>query len=218
MRKSARSPLTCALLLALWAIAGARTASADVITFRLDLNVRSVDVNPGDVFDPYVAEHFPLADDLSLLVSWDTDAAAGPGGEFQGALTGVTLEREDYTSNRRAAPAWNYLATRPGDSFGGFADLAPRPGEPMLPFEAYYFEFWTEFAFGTLQPGALPTMLPAEPLRGEFLVALGSGYYENPHFVTGDIQSITAVPEPGTLLVFGTGLVAWGVARIRRRR
>jgi PEP-CTERM motif len=211
-----------ALCAAVLMLSAAGRASADVITFRFDLTVTSLTVNPGDVIHPFMQSNFAPGQDLEMLVSWDDATPGTPFGtsmQFQGAITDVRFQTETYASQRQAFDYNFMFSPADGSSIYAYADLFDVPGEPMLPFEPYYFEVLAQFGPGALPPHTIPNALPSTPLDGYAFIAFGTDYYENPQFVNASIGSIKSVPEPGTLTLMALGVLgsALTLSRYRRR-
>jgi hypothetical protein len=158
---------------------------------------------------------------VTILFEATDLAAPGPGGgdlwHYTYHVTGFTPQAHvafeilfdptfysDLQDPPPAVPDWDILTLQPDPNLpapGRYSALALRDGASLT--GPFAIEFVWLGVPGTT-PGAQPFELNAFDAQGNFLNTLGSGRTQ-----------ATAVPEPGTVILFVTGVV--GIAHLKRR-
>ena len=145
-------------------------------------------------------------------------ALSRPGNRYNGAITAFSANLGSY--NAVLGAGTNFIAVANNQSFDRYALSAPlNPGAPGLALR-FRLEL-VDPSSGTFSNRALP-MTP--PSLSSFATTRWRLVFENAHGtarIRGVLTSLTAVPLPAAVVLFGTGLVALaglGAGSGRRRQ
>jgi hypothetical protein len=196
-------------------VAAPRTASADVLTIDTIISVSGLDVASGPTF--VVPGAFDASDLFALTADGTVDLAFG---NFIANAAGIIV-----------APATTNTGHHPGQT-------APSLGAPHYPYAALlvgngtlgFFPFFTPSAANGLGDSTPPTLISEPRTLGDIFGAGFAGLSQGDvlQFRVNDINNFdnnggfrlipTQVPEPATLLLFGTGLAVEAVRRRNKSR
>ncbi len=206
-----------------------RAASADLISIRFDATITSSGVEA----------LLPLGGSASWVLTYDTAAPAQSSGDafatyyggFYSETLNLSLDVAGFTDEWTSPHAninWNRTSfVGPLLAFDNSLFASSSSGTVgFIPgYAVNYFDF--SAFWPTAAPFAsttLPSTLPTSPVSGGFsmmLCASSDGQcFDSPlSFVSGDLTSVRAVPEPATSLLIGVGaLVFTGRRALKTRR
>jgi hypothetical protein len=169
-----------------------------------------------------VLEEIPVGSGFEMVMTWDTDtpvSSTAPGSAtYAGALSSATVVANSLTfwlSPRDGSSTLEVGNYRDFDSLTGSItdDTVGSSADGLL---LWHTRWELLFPADTWDGTALPTTVPDTLQSGLAKLYIYSQEAGQDVAVHATITGANAVPEPGTLAVFGLGLL--GAARLTRRR
>ena len=208
-----------AVAVSMLSVATPAVARADMVTFTfeelaLQNNITSLVMSAGGLTatlsrggSAFVIADWSVLSDAGFPASWGVrtlDPTFNPGTagfllNFSQGITGLSIQIGDFGFDEDALTLQLFSGLDGTGTLLGTASLT-------LPGGGDTFSFLT------------PTVTTATPALSARFVGIGGGnnsvLYDN---ITATFGAATAVPEPGTLVLFASGLIGFGLLRRRKR-
>lgn len=190
-------------------LASAAFASGDPVRYEFFGNISGL--YSGDLeARPDVEVVFPLGSPISFTLCWEPETLSSFPGEYLGAILDLRISHANYTTpltlGLASAFVWPEIPT-----FSGYGDAAGPPPALLPTIRPAFVEFLLEIGGPMLADGP-PLFIPEGPLAGGFTLAFRDVSSSDRFvFVDSAINSVRAVPMPGTLPLFGLGAVVWAL-------